>query len=676
MILLGFVLAAASVLSGQASAGEVAVTLLHTNDLHSHFRPDGGPLGLGGVARLKTAIDAERAKNPNTLLVDGGDWSEGDIYYIPGAGQETLKMMDHLGYDVAVVGNHDWLNGPDALLNAYQGSKARLGLVAANILADDYARAKELKRDVPPYVIKSVGGVKIAFVGLVTYEFIYDSFFLPVRIVPLKEAARAAAVEARLKGADAVVAISHNATARNLELLRDVPEIDLVIGAHDHRLWTRPQVQARLGARDGWVVEAGRWGQHLGRVDLKIRPLTEARATGLAAVELVDYRLTQIDARIPENADTAARVARLEKLVEGKVGPVFHDEVGESEIEIEAPSGSQDPLGTLNTDAYRAATGADFAIESRGFVYGELHPGKLRSVDIFRSNPGVYNPKTNKAWELAVLPIQGAKLKWLLNFVVTSGKSAGVGGLSASGLELVYALKDREAAPSSGEIGGTAGDGPGPGPRSNEFFALSSFLVSPFVPGDNSERISGLESITIGGQPLDPDKTYRFAMSGGVRSALDFVNLIMPGTVPMDGIRETGIEAWRAISDRVRAISPLTLANTQTGNRVRGTEAELGLYYDDIEAVPGGISVRVRNFGGADSAPQPGGLELLVNRVASDLTQDARFERLAPPQDLPAIAAGGETRVLFAGAKPPIVAPGLASVTARVGDVEQTRFFK
>ena len=64
-----------------AAAEPVSVTLLHTNDLHSHFRAERTPLGLGGVARLKTMIPGLRAENPNCLLVDGGDWSEGNIYY-------------------------------------------------------------------------------------------------------------------------------------------------------------------------------------------------------------------------------------------------------------------------------------------------------------------------------------------------------------------------------------------------------------------------------------------------------------------------------------------------------------------------------------------------------------------------------------------------------------------
>ena len=83
------------------------VSILHTNDLHSQWRPDTEPPHLGGIARLKSKLDILRKKLPYSVLVDGGDWSEGSIYFTEGAIAGSIEMMEHLGYDVAVVGNHD-----------------------------------------------------------------------------------------------------------------------------------------------------------------------------------------------------------------------------------------------------------------------------------------------------------------------------------------------------------------------------------------------------------------------------------------------------------------------------------------------------------------------------------------------------------------------------------------
>src|SRR5258708_7814239 len=102
------ILAALGLVPGTWAGDAVDITIIHTNDLHSHFRAEKTVPGLGGVARIKTAVDRIRKSHPHSVLVDGGDWSDGNIYYNLGAGVESLRMLDWLGYDVAVVGNHDW----------------------------------------------------------------------------------------------------------------------------------------------------------------------------------------------------------------------------------------------------------------------------------------------------------------------------------------------------------------------------------------------------------------------------------------------------------------------------------------------------------------------------------------------------------------------------------------
>ena len=209
----GFV-AIYSLMTTSVYAGPVDVTLLHTNDLHSHFRSDKSVLDLGGVARLKTAIDRDRKAAAHSLLVDGGDWSEGNIYYTLGAGLESIRMLDHLGYDVAVVGNHDWLNGADNLLNTIELAQTRVSFVSANLKTDDYGRADEFNQHILPYTIREVGGVRIAFIGLSTYEKIYDQYLKPVLIedpVNMLEDL-AATLKTRV---DAVVVISHNSISNN-----------------------------------------------------------------------------------------------------------------------------------------------------------------------------------------------------------------------------------------------------------------------------------------------------------------------------------------------------------------------------------------------------------------------------------------------------------------------------
>ncbi|MEO5969457.1 MAG: metallophosphoesterase, partial [Bdellovibrionia bacterium] len=236
---------------GRVFAAEKAITILHTNDLHSHFRENKGPLHLGGLARIKTAVDQVRKNDPDALLVDGGDWSEGDIYYTEGAGAESLRMMDRMGYDVAVLGNHDWINGPDVLLDAIKNADPHISLVAANLSTGNYAREQEFNEKILPYVIKKQGNVKIAFIGLSTYEFVFDKFFAPIKVTEPFLYTRGLASRLKEEGkADIVVAISHNSVLVNTGILKIAPAIDLIIGGHDHKKLTEPTIIERWDGKE------------------------------------------------------------------------------------------------------------------------------------------------------------------------------------------------------------------------------------------------------------------------------------------------------------------------------------------------------------------------------------------------------------------------------------------
>ena len=95
------------------------ITILHTNDVHSHIDPfgpeDGRNANKGGVARRATLVESIRMENPNTLLLDAGDIFQGTPYFNYYGGELEFKLMSMLKYDVATIGNHDFDNGIDGL---------------------------------------------------------------------------------------------------------------------------------------------------------------------------------------------------------------------------------------------------------------------------------------------------------------------------------------------------------------------------------------------------------------------------------------------------------------------------------------------------------------------------------------------------------------------------------
>ena len=100
------------------------LTILHTNDTHSHIDPD--DKGLGGILRRKVVIDSVRACDPYVRVIDAGDIVQGTLYFNLYKGEVENKMMNILGYDIRILGNHEFDNGSEQLSENLRGSHATL----------------------------------------------------------------------------------------------------------------------------------------------------------------------------------------------------------------------------------------------------------------------------------------------------------------------------------------------------------------------------------------------------------------------------------------------------------------------------------------------------------------------------------------------------------------------
>ncbi len=140
------------------------ITILHTNDVHSHIDPfgpeDGRNANMGGVARRATLIESIRNENPNTLLLDAGDIFQGTPYFNYYGGELEFKLMSKLKYDAATIGNHDFDNAIDGLYA--QLPHAEFEFISANY---DFSNTI-MNTHVKPYKIFKKEGIKIGVFGL------------------------------------------------------------------------------------------------------------------------------------------------------------------------------------------------------------------------------------------------------------------------------------------------------------------------------------------------------------------------------------------------------------------------------------------------------------------------------------------------------------------------------
>ncbi len=644
-----------------ADSAEVPFTIFHTNDLHSHFQSDKSAFAKGGYARLKTAIQNAKTSRPHSILLDGGDWSEGSVYYFEEAGRESLRMLDVLGYDFATLGNHDWLNGPDVLLSHFEAVQPQVTLVSANLGLQNYSQADSFRKYIKPFVIKNyvVNGqtIKVAVFGLATFEIIYDKFFSPVKILNPYSIARELAARLK-KNADLVILISHNNTAINQELLRDISDIDVIIGAHDHKKLIRPIEKIRSGGRKGWLVEAEKWGNYLGQMDLLINPADNK-------VELKNYKLIPIDFRTPEDPAVSKKIEQIEQKLESKYGQIFHDHVADCHEDM-TREGLESPIGNFTVDAYRNYTHSDLAVDTIKFIYGEAYPGSLHTADLINVNPGVFKVELERPWSVNLLSVTGKDLAWLLGVLLSTRTQNKLELLAFSGVEVNF-----ESLFSKRPFAFL------------EFSSLDQFqFATPLLPSDK---------IRIDGHFLEENKTYRVAVGGAVMESLAFLNSLFPDTMRLLQVEDTKTEAWKMMLAYAKSISPITMDKIPIGNRLRTEMADLGILSHNISLhllEKNGKNARVRvdawvgNYGSTLSKSHAQ-VSLNSNRNGFDESLDPSYQLLGSPIDLPDLNPGEGKKVSWDvvvternGFYPITVSIDGASGELNQLNQEATRYFK
>ena len=344
-------------------------TILFTHDLHSHFLPqdteDGGQ--SGGYARLKTAIDREKAQHPDALLLDGGDFSIGSLiqtlYVDEGA---ELRTMGALGYDVGTIGNHEFdhkVTGfAQMLRSAVSSGEALPKLVCANYRpADDNADKLDIQRamasyGMSDYTLLERGGVTYGIFGI----FGKDSHdCAPTSGFVLENAAASAqrCVDAlKEQGAQVIICLSHSGTSEKQkesedeQLAQKVSGIDVIVSGHTHTTLTEPIV-----VNDTYIVSCGPYCGNLGS-------LTLTGVFGDSKKTLVDYHLTPIDEQLPGDAGIAQIVegwkAQVNSGYLARYGLTYDQVLTHSDFAMDTPTGGvqeNNAIGALVADAFQWA---------------------------------------------------------------------------------------------------------------------------------------------------------------------------------------------------------------------------------------------------------------------------------------------------------------------------------
>jgi len=334
---------------------------------------------VGGFAHLATLVKNLKASRPGALLLDGGDTWQGSATALWSKGQDMVDACKTLGVDV-MTGHWEFTLGAERVKEIVDRElKGKVDFVAQNVVTADFGDPV-----FPPYVIRPIGGVPVAIVG---QAFPYTPIANPRHLVPdwtfgIREPELQKAVdEARAKGAQVVVLLSHNGMDVDLKLAGRVTGIDVILGGHTHDGVPQP-VEVKNAKGVTLVTNAGSNGKFLGVMDFDVQG---GRIAGWK------YRLLPVFANLlaPDPAMTAL-IARVRAPHEAKLA----EKLAVTEGLLYRRGNFNGTVDQVILDALMQVKGAEIAF-SPGFRWGTtLLPGQAITTDHVMDWTAITYPQT------------------------------------------------------------------------------------------------------------------------------------------------------------------------------------------------------------------------------------------------------------------------------------------
>ena len=401
-----------------SSANETAKTLdvLFVHDTHSHLKEfatveNGESQVMGGFAKIKTLINEKTAENPNTLILDAGDFSMGTLIQVVFEEEASeIRMLGNLGIEVTTLGNHEFDYKAKGLANMMNNAVASGDvlpeMVVCNVdwnsmeragLTEDQQMLYEAfgNYGVKEYIVLEKGDVKIAVTGVFGEDCLDCVPNCPLEFENPVEALKETVAQIQAnEEVDMIACVSHSGTWEDEEksedeiLAKAVPELDLIISGHTHTKLDEP-----IQHGDTYIVSAAEYGKYLG--SLSMTQKEDGRWT------MENYELITVSENIAEDAATKEKVDALMDMVDSKYLEQFgytKDQVlCTNEIDFAPQSDTSEKhtelnLGSIIADAYTYAAeqvlGADtvaMSVAPSGTIRDSYAKGEITTENVFNS---------------------------------------------------------------------------------------------------------------------------------------------------------------------------------------------------------------------------------------------------------------------------------------------------
>ena len=402
----------------KAAADTKQIDVLFTHDTHSHLDSfstivNGEQKEVGGFAKIKTLINEKKKEDPDTLILDGGDFSMGTlIQTVYDTEAAELRMLGYLGYDVTTFGNHEFdyrSQGLANMLKAANSSGETLPeIVVCNVDWDSMEKAglndgqKQIQSafetyGVKDYVMVQKGDVKIAVVGVFGKDALECAPTCELSFKDPVEAVKKTVEEIKKnEEADMIACVSHGGTwedeskSEDELLAKAVPDLDLIISGHTHS-----ELQEAIRHGNTYIVSCGEYGRNLGSLSMtqnsdgrwnlsayELIPVSEDVKADKATQERIDALMDTVDT----NYLADFGYTRKEVLAQNDVEFNSLEEMGTEHKELN--------LGDIMADAYVYAVEnseyydgdpVDVAVVPSGTVRDTYTKGDITVEDVYNS---------------------------------------------------------------------------------------------------------------------------------------------------------------------------------------------------------------------------------------------------------------------------------------------------
>ena len=458
----------AGIYSGRSMAAEKGshVSILFTHDMHSHINSfqtvyKGEDVNIGGFARIQSIIDRQREKDPETLLVDGGDFSMGSLFQTVYETQASeLRLMGAMGYDATTLGNHEFdfrSKGLENMLYTAADSGEELpSLLVCNV---DWTAAGEEQEEirtafeaygVKDYVIVEKNGVRIALIGVFGEDALACAPTCALSFQNPAEAVAGTVKEIREKeDVDMLVCLSHCGTNEDKKKSEDeiiaqkVPELDLIISGHSHTTLEEPLVYG-----DTYIVSAGEDGKAVGSFSMVKEEDGRWR--------LEDYELIPTTEEIPGDEEIEEKIAAFEETIDKDYLSLFgytadqvlaYNPYRFSTVWDLEQQHTEHNLGNLIADAYiyavETAEGydgipVDMAVVPSGTVRDTYVPGDITVEDVYNSFSLGIGKDGIPGYPLVSVYLTGKELKMAAEIDASVSDFMKTARLYMSGMNMTY----------------------------------------------------------------------------------------------------------------------------------------------------------------------------------------------------------------------------------------------